>query len=109
MVLLKILQNSQENTRVKLCKTVKKIWKTPKLRKPTSETLTLCAYIFFLFSCLVCVKGRSSLDVLYKLDVFKFFAKFTGKLLCQSLFFNKVAVLSLKLYLKKDSGTGVFL
>ena len=35
------------------------------------------------------------------------FRKFTGKHLCQSLFFNKVAGL-LKL-LAKDSGTGVFL
>ena len=37
------------------------------------------------------------------------FIKFTGKHLCQSLFFNKVAALSLQLYLKKDSGTGVFM
>ena len=37
------------------------------------------------------------------------FIKFTGKHLCQSLFFNKVAALRLQLYLKKDSGTGVFM
>ena len=36
------------------------------------------------------------------------FAKFKGKHLCQSLFFNKVAGLRLQLYLKRDSGTGVF-
>ena len=53
------------------------------------------------------------------------FAKFTGKHLCQSLFFNKVAGFfytpwrffdvfrgyrkGLQLYLKRDSGAGVFL
>ena len=37
------------------------------------------------------------------------FAKFTGKHLCQSLFFNKVASLSPATLLKKDFGTGVFL
>ena len=31
-------------------------------------------------------------------DVLKNFAKFTGKLQCQSLFFDKVASLSLQLY-----------
>ena len=37
------------------------------------------------------------------------FSKFTGKHLCQGLFFNKVAGLSLQLYLKRASGTGIFL
>ena len=37
--------------------------------------------------------------------VLKYFAKFTGKHLCQCLFFNKVA----GLYQKRDSCTGVFL
>ena len=41
--------------------------------------------------------------------VLRNFAKLTGKHLCQSLFFNKVAGLGLELYLKRDSGTGVFL
>ena len=36
-----------------------------------------------------------------KIAVLKNFAKFTGKHLCQSLFFNKVAGLSLQLYEKK--------
>ena len=36
------------------------------------------------------------------------FAKFTGKHLCQSLFFNKVAVLRPAALLKRDSGAGVF-
>ena len=38
-------------------------------------------------------------DVFCKTGVLRNFAKFTGKHLCQSIFFNKVA----------DSGTGVFL
>ena len=37
------------------------------------------------------------------------FAKFTGKYLCQSFFFDNTAGLSLQLYLKRDSGAGVFL
>ena len=38
---------------------------------------------------------RSSCQVLCKKGVPKYFAKFTGKHLCQSFFFNKVAGLSL--------------
>ena len=45
----------------------------------------------------------------YKKSVFKNFAKFTRKHLFSGLFFNKAAGLSLKLCLKRDSGTGVFL
>ena len=37
------------------------------------------------------------------------FTKFTGKHLCQSLFFNKVAGLRPATLFKKDPGTGVFL
>ena len=50
-------------------------------------------------------------EVFYKIDVLKNFEKFTGKHRCQSLFFNKVAglSLSLQLYQKRDSGTGVLL
>ena len=44
-----------------------------------------------------------------KTGVLKNFAKFTGKHLRQSLFFNKVVGLSLATLLKKGSGTGVFL
>ena len=48
-------------------------------------------------------KYRSSRpEAFYKNGVLRNFAKFTGKHLCQSLFFNKVAG-------EKDSGTGVFL
>ena len=38
--------------------------------------------------------------------VLRNFEKFTGKHMCQSLFFNKVGGSSLQLYLKKDPGTG---
>ena len=41
-----------------------------------------------------------------KKGLLKNFAKFTGKRMCHSLFFNKVAGPMLK---KRDSGTGVFL
>ena len=40
----------------------------------------------------------SRLEVFYKIGVYKNFTKFTGKHLCQNLFFNKVASLSLQLY-----------
>ena len=48
-------------------------------------------------------------EVLCKIGVFRNFAKFTGKHLCQSLFFDKVAGLSPATLLKKRSGTSVFL
>ena len=45
-----------------------------------------------------------------KIGVLRNFAKFTGKQLCQSLFFNKVAGLwSTTLLKKRDPGTGVLL
>ena len=43
-------------------------------------------------------------EVLCKKGVFRNFATFTGKHLCQSHFYFR-----LQLYLKRDSGTGVFL
>ena len=49
---------------------------------------------------------KQPLEVLSKKGVLKNFAKFTGKQMCQSLFFNKVAGL---IMIKKDSGTRVFL
>ena len=53
---------------------------------------------------------RSRPEVFCKKGVLRNFAKFTGKHLCQSLFFNKVAGLrSTTLLKKRDSGTGVFL
>ena len=44
-----------------------------------------------------------------KIGVLQNFAKFRGKHVCQSLFFKKVQAWELKLYLKRDSGTSVFL
>ena len=45
----------------------------------------------------------------FKKGILRNFAKFTGKHLCQSLFFNKVAGLAPVTSLKRDSGIGVFL
>ena len=42
-------------------------------------------------------------------DVPENFANFTGKHLCQSLFSNKVSVLSQQLYLQRDFGASIFL
>ena len=44
-----------------------------------------------------------------KKGVLRNFAKFTGKRLCQSLFFNDIAGLRPATLLKSDSGSGVFL
>ena len=43
-----------------------------------------------------------------EIGIFRDFTKFTGKHLCQSRFFNKVANYSLQLYLKRDSTTVLF-
>ena len=48
-------------------------------------------------------------EMFCKKVVLKNFAKFTGKNLCQSLFFNKGADLRPETLLKEVSGTGVFL
>ena len=56
----------------------------------------------------VYVNKQSSRGVLLKVAL-KNFAKFTGKHLCQSLFFNKNEGLRPAGLLKKDSGTGSFL
>ena len=54
--------------------------------------------------------GRSSHSrCSIKKGVLKNFAKFTGKHLCQSLFFNKFAGLRPATFFKKGSGTGIFL
>ena len=55
-------------------------------------------------------KTRSSPpEVFCKKDVRRNFTKFTGKYLCQSLFFNKVADLRPATLLKTRSGTSIFL
>ena len=53
--------------------------------------------------------GISFPEVFCKRAVSRNFAKFTGKHLCQSLFFNKVAGFSLQFYEKGDCSRGVFL
>ena len=54
-------------------------------------------------------KQNQLLEVFYKKGVLIIFAKFTGKHMCQCLFFNKVAGVSLQLYSKRDFDTNVFL
>ena len=51
-------------------------------------------------------KQKQPPEVSIRKGVLRNFTKYTGKRMYQSLFFNKVACL--QLYLKKDSGTGVF-
>ena len=53
-------------------------------------------------------KQKQSPGVLYKTSVLKNFAKFIGKHLCRSLFFNKVADLKPATLLKKETPTQVF-
>ena len=48
-----------------------------------------CAEIYIIDISL-CIWQKQPPKVFYKKDVLKNFAKFTGKHLCQSLFFNKV-------------------
>ena len=52
---------------------------------------------------------KQSLEVFCKKGVLRNFAKFTGKHLCQSLFFDKVAGLRLqaRIFIKKETGIGV--
>ena len=77
----------------KLCKTAKVI--------PSCEDSGLRVKV---------VKYRSSYpEVFCKKGVLGNFAKFTGKHLWQSLFFNEVAGLRPATLLKRDSGTGLFL
>ena len=55
--------------------------------------------VLFVMDYLSVVSFRSSRpEVLYKKGVLRNFAKFTGKHLCQSLFFNKVAGQASTLY-----------
>ena len=56
----------------------------------------------------MCHRG-SRPEVFREKDVLESFTKFTGKYLCQSLFYNKVADSGLQLYQKRDSNTGAFL
>ena len=61
-------------------------------------------------TCNIYLKFKSSRpEVFCKKGVFRDFAKFTGKHLCQRHFFNKVAGLRSAIVLKKPPETGVFL
>ena len=73
-------------------------------------TWNLCrlTIISFCFSCFE-VFRRSRPEVLYKKGALRDFAKFTGKHLCQSLFFNKVSGLRPATLLKKRIWHSVFL
>ena len=73
-------------------------------------TWNLCrlTIISFCFSCFE-VFRRSRPEVLYKKSALRDFAKFTGKHLCQSLFFNKVSGLRPATLLKKRIWHSVFL
>ena len=66
-----------------------------------------------LFSCFTCdtfsKKQSRSSHQRCSIGVLKNFTKFTGKLLCQSLFFNKVQASGLQLYWKRDSVKSVSL
>ena len=76
-----------------------------------SRKITGCCSLFSLkkkeFCC--CRFRSSHRTCSMKKGVLRNFAQFTGKHLCQSIFFNKVAGRRLQIYLKRDSGTGVFL
>ena len=73
-------------------------------------TWNLCrlTIISFCFSCFE-VFRRSRPEVLYKKGVLTDFAKFTGKHLCHSLFFNKVTALKPVTLLKKRISHRCFL
>ena len=73
--------------------------------KFSQKNLSLYEKLFFrgehYEQCLIeCLVWSSCLEVFCKKDVLRNFTKFTGKNLCQSNFFNKVADLGLKFYKK---------
>ena len=64
-------------------------------------TFSHCYPFYSIFLNLDSLMRSSRPEVFYKKGVLRNFAKYTGKQLCQSLFFNKVADLSLATLLKK--------
>ena len=52
---------------------------------------------------------KQPLEMFYKKSALKYFAKFIEKHLCQSLFFNKVAIVKPATLLKRDSSKDVSL
>ena len=88
--------------------------------KMKAQNVMICSYhskvtstqnkvvlFFFLFGSWSLVRS-SHPELFCRGNVLRNFAKFTGKHLCQSLFFNKVADLRPATLLKRDSGTGIF-
>ena len=61
----------------------------------------VCIHIQYFFVVMRNKLQKQPLEVLYKKDVLKYFAKSIGKHLCQGLFFNKVAALRSATLLKK--------
>ena len=64
-------------------------------------TFSHCYPFYSIFLNLDSLMRSSRPEVFYKKGVLRNFAKYTGKQLCQSLFFNKVADLRLATLLKK--------
>ena len=73
------------------------------------ETRKQCKLLILRYQLLLTKLRGSRPEVFCKKGVLRNFAKFTGKELCRSLFFNKVAGLRPATLLKRDSGTSVFL
>ena len=72
--------------------------------KKTYGVLLLVVLIQYLYQIY-----RSTHPKVFCKKVLKNFTKFTGKHLCWSLFFIKLEAGALQFYLKRDSGTSVFL
>ena len=68
-----------------------------------------CLFLTVLATTAISLFRSSRPEVFCEKGILRIFTKFTGKRMCQSLFFNKVAGISLQLYWKGDSGTGGFL
>ena len=93
---------------VLIAKELLKQWMTA--RSPVKlNTLSLKEWMTATLSVTKTDIKNSSWQMFYKIGVLKYFAKFTGKHLYWSLFFNKVAGIRPATLLKRDSNTGVFL
>ena len=125
-----LLKLSKEQKDRKTQKTKRAFWKNPRIWRKYFNKIFLTDWLIFEVNSfelcwLSCTKlsyfqfiewfgwhrQKQPPEMFYKkrILVSQSFAKFTGKHLCQSLFFNKVAVWGLQLYWKRDSGTGAFL
>ena len=81
------------------------------LHGPFLNTLThfiLYSFLSYRYAKNTIAVQKQPPKVFCKKGVLKNFANITRKHLCQSLFFNKVAGLSLQHYQKRDSDTGFF-